>query len=548
MQCRECHADLPSEARFCLSCGARVPPPAEPAGDPLLEALDKAIGFQYRIERLLGRGGMGAVYLAHELALDRDVAIKVLPPENASTPEVRERFKREARTAARLNHPNIVPLHTFGEVAGMLYFVMGYVPGESLAARLKRDGPLDGEAARTLVAAVCDALDYAHRQGIVHRDIKPDNILVDPSGAPLLTDFGIAKSVHTDAQLTSTGQSIGTPHYMSPEQAMGRADVGPKSDLYSLGVVAYQLVSGARPFEAATPLEALTQRLTKDPRPLASVAPGVPADYATAVHRCLQREAIARWPDAKSVREALLPSDDEQEYSPVLRMLQTITTLVLPLALVAYVDFQGIAALSGDVEPAARLTRIFIAVTAGLLLVDGLMAGRLWRQQVDLKSIVLRAVQQPDWSRGWYPRPLRRRGDVWDRLPASVRQFRAFKSLLLASILGVFVPFQFAALWQHRAPLARALNIAAILAVFVMLVFRNRVRKELHARAGLTPEQASTVLSTPTWRVSAWRRDPAAAVLRGAASSRPLAGAAREVETTRVASDAQADQPTHLSS
>ena len=150
MQCHQCKAVLPPEARFCLSCGTRIEAARPEADvDPLLEALTKAIGFQYRIERLLGRGGMGAVYLAHELALDRDVAIKVLPPEQASTPVMRERFRREARTAARLSHPHIVPLHTFGEVSGLVYFVMGYVGGESLASRLKSRGALEPEEART---------------------------------------------------------------------------------------------------------------------------------------------------------------------------------------------------------------------------------------------------------------------------------------------------------------------------------------------------------------------------------------------------------------
>jgi len=215
----ECKVALPADARFCLSCGARLErrAPDSPA-DPLRDALEKTIGFQYRIERLLGRGGMGAVYLAHELALDRDVAIKVLPPERAGSRDVRERFRREARTAARLSHPNIVPLYTFGEVAGLVYFVMGYVAGESLAARLRARGPADADQARILLAAICDALDYAHRQGIVHRDIKPDNILIDAaSGTPLLTDFGIARAQTGETQLTSVGQLMGTPQARPPQ-------------------------------------------------------------------------------------------------------------------------------------------------------------------------------------------------------------------------------------------------------------------------------------------------------------------------------------------
>src|SRR5262249_51175512 len=158
MECQDCGGALSAEARFCSNCGARIRISRDTPDDPLREALEKAIGFQYRIERLLGRGGMGAVYLAHELALDRDVAIKVLPPEHAGTPQLRERFRREARTAARLNHPNIVPLHTFGEVNGLVYFVMGYVDGESLASRLRREGPLASDEARTLLAEMTEAL------------------------------------------------------------------------------------------------------------------------------------------------------------------------------------------------------------------------------------------------------------------------------------------------------------------------------------------------------------------------------------------------------
>lgn len=311
MQCRECGAALTAGARFCSSCGARLQTSRD-VSDPLREALDNAIGFQYRVERLLGRGGMGAVYLAHEQALDRDVAIKVLPPEQSSTAQLRDRFRREGRTAARLNHPNIVPLHTFGEVNGLVYFVMGYVAGESLASKLRREGPLPSDEARSLLAELADALAYAHRHGIVHRDIKPDNILIDAeTGSPRLTDFGIAKASSSETQITTEGQLIGTPAYMSPEQALGRPDIDHRSDLYSLGIVGYQVVSGRLPFDSDSALNVLAQRLTKQAKPLRTVAPHASEDLIVAIERCLERDPSRRWPDAKSLRFALAPAEDE---------------------------------------------------------------------------------------------------------------------------------------------------------------------------------------------------------------------------------------------
>src|SRR4051812_35523170 len=198
---------------------------ASSAPDSLRAALEQALGAQYEIQRLLGRGGMGAVYLARERLLDRAVAIKVLPYENASD-ESRQRFVREARAVAQLAHPNIVPLLSFGETAGTLFYVMRFVDGESLEQRIRREAPLSPDVARAILSDIADALGEAHRLGIVHRDLKPDNVLIDRvTGRALLTDFGVARHPSGAAStLTATGMIVGTPQYMSPEQATGDHD------------------------------------------------------------------------------------------------------------------------------------------------------------------------------------------------------------------------------------------------------------------------------------------------------------------------------------
>ncbi|MGD8728022.1 MAG: serine/threonine-protein kinase, partial [Gemmatimonadales bacterium] len=193
----------------------------------------------YEIEGEIGRGGMGIVFSARDVKLRRRVAIKVLPPELAFREEIRKRFTREAQTAARLSHPHIVPIHAVGEDGGLVYFVMGYVDGESLAARLRRRERLPAEEARRIMKETADALGLAHAMGVIHRDIKPDNILLEGTRRRVMvTDFGIAKAL-TDASggtLTGTGVAIGTPAYMSPEQAAGEREIDARSDVYSLGV------------------------------------------------------------------------------------------------------------------------------------------------------------------------------------------------------------------------------------------------------------------------------------------------------------------------
>ena len=549
MQCPDCQAVLPAEARFCLSCGARVEAVAPDAPvDPIFEALKQSIGFQYRIERLLGRGGMGAVYLAHELALDRDVAIKVLPPEQAGAAELRERFRREARTAARLNHPNIVPLHTFGEVSGLVYFVMGFVRGESLGSRIARQGPIQPEEARTLLAGICDALDYAHRQGVVHRDLKPDNILIDAeSGAPMLTDFGIAKASFSDAQLTTAGQLIGTPHYMSPEQASGRADVGARSDLYSLGVLGYEMLSGRLPFDAANPMDALSQRLTRDPKPLGSAAPGLPSDLTLAVDRCLERDPANRWSDARSLREALLPSDEEPEDTVAGRMLRIGVTMS-SLSIVGVFYLLLFRAVRPEVSGLDRALRIVGGTSLPMVVFIVIGSFRLRAEGVSGRAILLKAFQQPRWWRSWYPENFRRRGDQWGRLPREIKRFRIYLGLMQAYVLTVFMPVQLMSI-GNESLLTAQLTVFAVQLFLMALLFseRRRATKFISAKTGVTLSEASTIVSTPTWKLTAWRRAPASTLLLGRTTHAPIAVPEPRDAATRLPDSSNSDQATRLS-
>src|ERR1041384_259861 len=221
------------------------------APHPLAQRLQEALAGTYTIEGEVGRGGMGVVYRARDERLQRRVAIKVLPPELAFQQDIRQRFTREAQTAARLSHPHIVPIHTVGEGMGLVYFVMGYVDGESVAARIRRRGRLPVEEARRIMKETADALSAAHALSVIHRDIKPDNILLEGTrGRVVVTDFGIAKalSATSGSTLTSAGVAIGTPSFMSPEQAAGEREIDGRSDIYSLGVVAYQMLTGDLPF------------------------------------------------------------------------------------------------------------------------------------------------------------------------------------------------------------------------------------------------------------------------------------------------------------
>ncbi|OLC07448.1 MAG: hypothetical protein AUH34_01330 [Gemmatimonadetes bacterium 13_1_40CM_70_12] len=268
------------------------------ADKSLAGRLIQALGSSYTVEGELGRGGMGVVYKARDERLKRQVAIKVLPPELAFREEIRIRFLREAETAARLSHPHIVPIHSVGEGPdGLVYFVMAFVDGESVAGKLKRRGRLPSEEARRIMLETSDALGAAHALGIIHRDVKPDNILLEGSrGRVVVTDFGIAKALSSttgSATLTATGVAIGTPHYMSPEQAAGDREIDGRSDIYSLGVVSYQMLTGELPFQAPTVPGILMKHITERAPLVTEKCVDCPDDLAKhAARRCTGRAAL----------------------------------------------------------------------------------------------------------------------------------------------------------------------------------------------------------------------------------------------------------------
>jgi eukaryotic-like serine/threonine-protein kinase len=315
--------------------------PATPDSDFI--ALQAALAGEYSLDRELGRGGMGVVYLAREVRLARPVAIKVLPPGLSTNPELREAFLREAQTAAALTHPNIVPVYGAGERGGFVYIVMAFVEGMTLGERIRSRGPLlPGQAARVL-REVAWALAYAHGAKLVHRDVTAENILLERgSECALVTDFGIASAMQTNA-LSWDGRVMGNAHYVSPEQASGEP-LDARSDLYSLGIAGYYALTGRLPFDGETSADVVTQQLNATAPSITSVAPSVPPRLAAAVERCLHKEPIRRYRNAESFAEAIdLAFEHAKEIPAPLRVFINQGQKELP----ARLAFVGIGAMTG---------------------------------------------------------------------------------------------------------------------------------------------------------------------------------------------------------
>jgi len=279
----------------------------------------------YELDGEIGRGGMGIVYCAMDKRLKRKVAVKLLPPELAFRSDIRVRFLREAETAAQLSHPNIVPIYTVEERDNLVYFIMAFIAGDNLAKRIQDEGGMDPDETRRILREVADALAYAHKRNVVHRDIKPNNILLDEdTGRAMVTDFGIARALtdKNDSRLTATGMAIGTPAYMSPEQSAGESDIDGRSDLYSLGVVGYQMACGDLPFNAPNTPSMLVKHLSERPVPVEHRRIDLPADLSRIIMLLLEKDPANRFPDAQSLVVALsggeIPAPAPRSHMPTL--------------------------------------------------------------------------------------------------------------------------------------------------------------------------------------------------------------------------------------
>ncbi|HEY7686492.1 MAG TPA: protein kinase [Gemmatimonadales bacterium] len=313
--CSRCGTPIAPGAHYCPSCGldisgsqggvatVNVTSPLALKPDALLEALRQAALGEYEVLAELGRGGMATVYLAHDIALDRKIAIKVMSPLLLSGEGMAERFKREARTAGQLSHPHIIPIYAVRESGGLLYFVMKFVEGRPLDSIIREVGPLPIAMVQTILQQVGSALGYAHRRGVIHRDIKPANIMIDSDGWAVVTDFGIAKVSQTPG-LTVTGATVGTPSYMSPEQCAAK-ELDGASDQYSLGVVAYEMLSGKLPFAADSVMAVMYAHFNDPPPPIQMARADCPPKIASAVMRMLEKEPDRRFPTSDAAVAAI---------------------------------------------------------------------------------------------------------------------------------------------------------------------------------------------------------------------------------------------------
>src|SRR4051794_26086205 len=342
------------------------------------------LGERYEIGGVLGRGGMAEVHRGRDLRLGREVAVKVLRQDLARDPSSQVRFRREAQAAASLNHPAIVAVYDTGEdrtaTGATPYIVMEYVEGETLRDVLRREGRLSPERAMSLTADICAALDFSHRNGIVHRDVKPGNVMITPQGTVKVMDFGIARAVSDSAAtMTSTAAVIGTAQYLSPEQARGES-VDARSDVYSVGCLLYELVTGAPPFTGDSPVSVAYQHVREDPRLPSSINPRIPSELDAILLKAMSKNPANRYQSAADMRTDLLRALAGQrvEATPVMGDAEKTTILAAPPGGYRYDDEDD---WDADADARRRKRRIIaIVATLAVLLIGGITAAVLLNQ------------------------------------------------------------------------------------------------------------------------------------------------------------------------
>lgn len=304
--CPECHKPLSGRAKFCTFCGTPLTSTPSDWDKPLSERLQNALGSDYSVLAELGRGGFAVVYTVREVAKMRYLAVKVMRPDLVINKNSVERFKRESQIAAQLHHHSILPVMFTGEASGVFYYAMPRVKGETLGQKLDREEVLEPTEAIRVVREVAAGLQYAHQRGVVHRDVKPANIMLEGGTAPRILDFGIAKALAAEGgTLSVTGEVIGSADYMSPEQASGSKSIDHRSDIYSLGIVAYEMLSGRLPFEAENAFAMMANHVVDPPTPLSEHRPDLPASTISAVMKCLSKKPEDRWKSALEAAHAL---------------------------------------------------------------------------------------------------------------------------------------------------------------------------------------------------------------------------------------------------